>query len=98
VPGVRTPPGSGRIGRLGLGKDAADRLGRLEARGSGRLGATDLGLRVAAVGLCCAAVWAGLACCLISGRMGTSVTTDEYPIRPKLTLGIQFCYPLELFE
>jgi hypothetical protein len=55
-------------------------------------------LRVAAVGLCCAAVWAGLACCLISGRMGTSVTTDEYPIRPKLTSGIQFCYPLELFE
>jgi hypothetical protein len=60
VPGVRTPPGTGRIGRLGLGKDAADRLGRLEARGSGRLGATELGLRVAAVGLCCAAIGFGL--------------------------------------
>jgi hypothetical protein len=38
------------------------------------------------------------ACCLISGRMGTSGTAGEYPIRPKLSLGIQFCYPLELFE
>jgi hypothetical protein len=48
-------------------------------------------------GLCCTAVGLGLACCLISGRMDTSGTADEYLIRPKLTLGIQFCYPLELF-
>jgi hypothetical protein len=48
-------------------------------------------------GLCCAAVGLGLACCLISGRMGTSGTADEYPIRPKLTSSIQFCYMLELF-
>ena len=34
---------------------------------------------------------------LISGRTGSSGTADEYPIRPKLTSGIQFCYPLELF-
>jgi hypothetical protein len=36
-------------------------------------------------------------CCLISGRMGTSGTAGEYPIRPKLSSGIPFCYPLELF-
>jgi hypothetical protein len=48
-------------------------------------------------GLCCAAVGLGLACYLISGRMGTSGTADEYPIRPKLTSSIQFCYMLELF-
>jgi hypothetical protein len=32
-----------------------------------------------------------------SGRMGTSGTAGEYPIRPKLSSGIQFYYPLELF-
>jgi hypothetical protein len=35
-------------------------------------------------GLCCAAVGLGLVCFLISDRMGTSGTADEYPIRPKL--------------
>jgi hypothetical protein len=50
-----------------------------------------------ATGLCCSAVGFGSWDRLISGRMGTSGTADEYPIRLKLTSGIQFCYPLELF-
>jgi hypothetical protein len=45
-------------------------------------------------GLCCGAVGLRLASYLISGRMGTSGTADEYPIRSKLTSCIQFCYPL----
>jgi hypothetical protein len=33
----------------------------------------------------------------ISGKMGTSGTAGYYPIKPELSSGIQFLYPLDLF-
>jgi hypothetical protein len=104
---VRTPPGAGSLGerRRPPGKEVRGSgtvggwelgLATLRVATSGHLG-VGVARGLQATGLCCSVVGFGSWDCLISGRMGTSGTADEYPIRPKLTSGIQFCYPLELF-